>query len=441
MKKYYLLVCILLSFSAQAYRIELQIKGMNNSKVYLAYYYGGGAYIADSTVFENEKAVFSQNKPIGEGLYFFYNVNFRFDFLLSQQEMTIQTQAPAFVEKLQFVNNPDAQRYENFRILLTNLQKNYQEIAEKFQKTEDVAQKEELQKKVADLEIKIHEEQQKVIKENPNALSSKMIALMLKPRYQPLKYKVRQAYFDNLDFADTRLLRSPYLFNMIQNYLDYWCEPHPDSIAVAADDVLKKAEKTPEYFQFFLGNIAQRYGDPKSLGEIALFEHFAQKYYLSGKANWIDAEMLDAIRKKLEEVKPKPLKNQTAPDITLLDSAYQIVNLHSIEADQIILYFYDPDCSHCKQTTPKLVELYDKLKKKRNIKVFAVCTSTDIKAWKSYISANMPEWINGIDFAGAGKFLALYNVKNTPKIFVLNDSKTVVAEDIKMEELETFLKK
>ena len=47
-----------------------------------------------------------------------------------------------------------------------------------------------------------------------------------------------------------------------------------------------------------------------------------------------------------------------------------VVNLHKIEAPFTVLFFWDPDCGHCKKSMPKMLEFYDDFKDK-GVEVFA----------------------------------------------------------------------
>jgi peroxiredoxin len=116
----------------------------------------------------------------------------------------------------------------------------------------------------------------------------------------------------------------------------------------------------------------------------------------------------------------------------------QAIRLSSIESRFIVLYFYDPDCGHCKKTTPKLRSSYPRLKQ-MDVEVIAACTETNIEKWKDYIRDNKLEWINAADPYLQSNFRADYDIKSTPTVYVLNKDKEIIAKRIGVEQLEDFI--
>ena len=72
------------------------------------------------------------------------------------------------------------------------------------------------------------------------------------------------------------------------------------------------------------------------------------------------------------------------------------VNLHELKAEYTILYFWDPECGHCKTITPKLAKLYKEKMKARNVEVYSVgkAIGKDFEAWKKFIRENKLDFIN-----------------------------------------------
>jgi thiol-disulfide isomerase/thioredoxin len=136
------------------------------------------------------------------------------------------------------------------------------------------------------------------------------------------------------------------------------------------------------------------------------------------------------------------------------------INMYKVEAEYTVLYFWDPNCGHCKKTTPKLQTLYEEKFKKRGIEVFAVAKATgdDFVAWKKFIRDNKLSFINvGLTksvYDQAMKdprpllqkttleslnYSDTYDVYSTPRIFVLDKDKKIKFKQIGVEQLEEIM--
>ncbi|TNE74138.1 MAG: redoxin domain-containing protein [Bacteroidetes bacterium] len=136
-------------------------------------------------------------------------------------------------------------------------------------------------------------------------------------------------------------------------------------------------------------------------------------------------------------------------------------DFYSLQNEYIILYFWDPDCGHCKKVTPKLQTLYEKKLRDRNVEIFSVgkATGDDFEKWKKFIRTNNLEFINvGVTatlYAAAledarqfiPKYTTLeslnyqqtYDIFATPKMWVLDKDKKIIAKGLTVSQLEDLL--
>ena len=131
------------------------------------------------------------------------------------------------------------------------------------------------------------------------------------------------------------------------------------------------------------------------MGHDAVLLKIADDIYLSGKADWVTKEFIDDLRKQTELLRHN-LIGMKAENLVMDSYKGIFVSLYDVEKEFTILYFWEPDCGHCKEATPKLKAYYDKAKT-QGIEVFAVCTTSDKPAWTKYIEENGLTWINGWD--------------------------------------------
>jgi thiol-disulfide isomerase/thioredoxin len=141
----------------------------------------------------------------------------------------------------------------------------------------------------------------------------------------------------------------------------------------------------------------------------------------------------------------------------------------SLDNEFTILYFWDPECGHCKKITPKLQTLYAKKWRDRNIDIFAIgkCDSKELfEKWKKFIVNKNLEFYNvGLTYTmkeeamdetpGQPKLRALlqettleslnyqqtYDIFATPKVWVLNKDKKIIAYSLTVSQLEDLLDK
>lgn len=133
---------------------------------------------------------------------------------------------------------------------------------------------------------------------------------------------------------------------------------------------------------------------------------------------------------------------------TAEDFSYELVNgkkqkLSDTKAKYTFLIFYDPDCSHCKETiqqlrdTPQLVQLFTQLQ----VQVLAIDPWGDRTKWKNYQSQLADQWINGFDSESKVLSFNLYDLKASPTIYLLNENKKVLLKDTYLQQVIAYFVK
>jgi thiol-disulfide isomerase/thioredoxin len=107
----------------------------------------------------------------------------------------------------------------------------------------------------------------------------------------------------------------------------------------------------------------------------------------------------------------------------------------------LILVFWDVDCGHCQKEIPKLIEVYNDLKKeKKDVKVYSVYTLHEGEKYLKYIAEKgLSDWINVYDGAHINNVTVKYDVYSTPVIYVLDKNKTIKAKRIGVEQIREVL--
>ena len=213
----------------------------------------------------------------------------------------------------------------------------------------------------------------------------------------------------------------------------------PDSINVEADRLIGRTNGKDDLYKFIVHYCASMFEREKVMGMDAVFVHMVEEHYMTGGAFWADSTTTANMVERAMKLKPT-LIGQRAPFLNLFDTTEtKTVSLYDIKSDFTILYFWDSGCGHCKKVTPVILEVYHNLKDK-GVSVYAVGTELENDKWKEYIIENDLDFINVSDKPDApGYFRTIYDIFSTPRIFILDENKKIIAKQLAAEQVEDFL--
>jgi peroxiredoxin len=237
------------------------------------------------------------------------------------------------------------------------------------------------------------------------------------------------------------MLHTTVLSEKVNYYMDNLTVQHPDSIIVSVDEILNRTRTAPEIFKFFLIDLLNKYAGSKIVGMDAVYVHIALEYYNKGAAPWTEKDQLDKIiynAKKLEPI----LIGKKAPDIEVLTLNGTNSRLYDFEAKSTILFFWDPECNHCKKSVATLVDIEKKLRSK-GLRVFTVCTAITpaaVTKTKDFVSSyGMESFHNTVDPYIKSNYKKEYDIQTTPQIFVLDSNKYIRSKRIDADQLEKVI--
>jgi thiol-disulfide isomerase/thioredoxin len=244
-------------------------------------------------------------------------------------------------------------------------------------------------------------------------------------------------FFDNIDLNDERLIRTPLLYSRLDSFFTNVLIQSPDTINKEIDKLINKCSSNYKMFQFVSVYLFNHFRESEIMGHDAVMVKIADDIYLSGKADWVTREFKDDLRKQIDLIRPN-LIGKKAENMVMDSYKGIFVSLYDVEKDFTVLYFWEPNCGHCQEATPKLKAYYDK-PKDYSLEVFAVCTTADKEKWTKYIEDNKITWINGWDPKRISHFDFYYNVQSTPTIYVLDKNKKIIAKKLAVEEIGPFI--
>jgi thiol-disulfide isomerase/thioredoxin len=253
----------------------------------------------------------------------------------------------------------------------------------------------------------------------------------------------RQHFFDNFDLSDDALIRMPRPFyqEKVKDYLDRMFPQQPDTITQAIFKLADRVKSNKETYKYLVYTCMFLYQSPEVMGLDAVFVNLNKKYYESGEMDfWASAAIKKNMKEHADRV-ARAMIGETAPNLIMQDQNLQPKSMYDIKKKYALVYFFDPDCGHCRMETPKLVSFYNKNKAKYDLEVYAVSIDTSLVKMKDYIKEMKMTWItvNGPRTYIPETYRNLYYAETTPTLYILDDKKKVIARKLPVEKVDEFL--
>jgi thiol-disulfide isomerase/thioredoxin len=440
------------------YDIEINIDGLQDSTIFLAYHLGDKQYIKDTLkVDKSGHAVARGKEALPQGIYMIVLPGKTyFELLISKdQNFSLHCVYTDYVNTLKFSGSEENSAFLDYQKKWIAMQQYAAAIAKRVQSNKQNSDSVKIllaEQKSQETKMKFYLKD--VIHLNNGNLLSILVKAMLPveiPEFSipsivanpdsvrwVLTYNYnKDHFFDNIDMTDERLLRTPILYGRLNAFFTNVVIQAPDSINKEIDKIIMKCQSNKKVFQYVAVYLFNHFRESEIMGHDAVVVKLADDIYLSGKADWVSKEFKDDLRKQVQLIRPN-LIGKRAENLVMDSYKGIFVSLYDVEKEFTILYFWEPDCGHCKEATPKLKDYYEKVKKD-NIEVFAVCTQSDKQKWTKYIEENKLTWINGWDPERSSHFDVYYNVQSTPMIYILDKNKIIIAKKLSVENIGPFI--
>jgi thiol-disulfide isomerase/thioredoxin len=440
------------------YEIDININGLRDSAIYLAYHLGDKQYIKDTVSLDKKgHCIFAGNELLPQGIYMIVLPGKKyFEILISKDQIfSISCIYSNYINTLNFTGSDENSAFIEYQKKWMLMQQQAASIAKRAQNNKQNPDSLKLLTSMQkEQEYKMKAYLKSVINTNNGNLLSTLVKALLPleiPEF-PVPYTSKNPdsvrwvinynynkdhFFDNIDLTDERLLRTPILQARLNAFFTNVVIQSPDSINKEIDKIIVKCQGNYKVFQFVAVYLFNHFRESEIMGHDAVIVKLADDIYLSGKADWVSKEFKDDLRRQVDLMRPN-LIGLKAENL-IMDSYKGIfVSLYDIEKEFTILYFWEPDCGHCKEATPKLRDYYNKVKSE-NIEVFAICTTSDRAKWTKYIEENKLQWINGWDPQRKSHFDFYYNIQSTPMIYILDRNKKIIAKKLAVEDITSFI--
>lgn len=218
-------------------------------------------------------------------------------------------------------------------------------------------------------------------------------------------------FWDGIEAFDGPTDENPVLAAQLDFYFDKMVAPLPDSITNEIDRLVEKTSFNTDLRDFILWHLLEKYRHPEYMSQDQVFVWLYDHYFSKLEIKDLSAANLALIRDKAEAFRRLALFN-LAPNFAINDS----VDLHSVESEYSVLFFYDHDCDVCHQEMQELD---------------SVCVAhPEI----TVLSIDMNTNDTRVD-----ALYDLYDIETTPLLYVLDGEKRIIAKKIRAKQIPLVL--
>ncbi len=439
-------------FTQDKHDIQFKFDNYQNDTLIVGYYFGERQLVLDTLYSENTVGHFSLkgDSLLHPGVYIFltHPENGFYQFLMPRddQEFEVLSSKEDFSD-LHYSGSADNELFSEYVDFLAVKRPIIEQIKTKMEGTEG-ALKKTFEDKMKKIDAEVKAKQSAIIEQHPASLTTMLLKANQEihvpefldipederkvKRYQHYK----EHYFDHIDLTDSITLYSPFIDERVKYYLEKLTVQLPDSINPTIDKLFSMMGTESSLFKYYLGSLYNQYAKSKVVGMDAVIVHLVDNYYIKGLAPWMDAENMAKIADNANKIRPTLMGN-IAQDITVYKEDGSPVSLDSIDYEYLVLLFWAPDCGHCKKVMPNIVE-FGKEYKSKGVEVFAICTKHMDKVstcWESIEEKEMLGFTNAADQYHKSSFKTKYDIRTTPKIFILDKDKKILIKGIGGEQL------
>lgn len=458
--------------SSAPYTIDVTVEGLSHDTVYLAHYYGNKLYYSDTTVTDAKGRLTFPGQPFekcGKHAIVIPGPKY-FEFMAVTENIRIRTKASdptKYVEVLESEENKVFYDFLSFIQARRQLAVPHEELLK--DSTARESDLKEAREILTALGEEVAEEQQRILREHPEKLFAKYLNMVLEPEIpevpdviankQDLQYRwYRDHYWDRVNFQDPRLVHDGSFHQILETFWTRVLPQMPDSMIVEADRLISKAQGNDEMFKYITHFITFNSESSQVMCMDKVFVHMVDRYYKTGRATWMTDEQVKKVVDRADELRDSQC-GTIIPNIILpgLDQKTW-VSLYDVEAKYTAVLIWESTCGHCKKELPRYKELYEEWHPK-GLEIFAIGNDFEPEPWIKFVnSKGYTDWINvsdnpainaqdsasvliysGVTTLKSLNFRTTFDVFATPKVFLLDKNKKIVAKQIGAEQLADIL--
>ncbi|MCL2435030.1 MAG: redoxin domain-containing protein [Lentimicrobiaceae bacterium] len=249
-------------------------------------------------------------------------------------------------------------------------------------------------------------------------------------------------YFDNIDFKDIRLMRTPLNINLKEFFVESLFPQTAENVISSINDLFHRIldeNPTPAQLDvrdFYLKKLIHLYMnlDPKF---DTVFVYLVDNYVAQlTQSEFISDAEIDVF-KRIADRKRRTFVGQAVPVFESYANDHHKVSTADMIATYTVLWFWDPDCDHCLEDTPKFYDFYCQYHDLYDFDVIACSVTEDYDRWITFITDRHLDWHNTSYAIAEPNYDAVefFNFDETPAIYVIDKQHTIIARQLSIDEL------
>ncbi len=455
------------AYSQPGFEIELNIENCDAPYVMLAYHFGDKQYIVGENSVNHEYPnqgdgtfLLKGEEKLEPGIYLIVIApeNNYFEFIVPEDDQTMKLSTS--IDQLGDVTVAGSEVNELFfKINNFNQQCREEAVAHQNLLKDPGASEQELATAKAALnalDAKVRDYSDQQLQDKKGSLYYKIFSAMKEPELPSETpsgytkfgedwkyYYYRDHYWDYWDFTEEALVRTPVIHNKLTQFIDKLTVQHPDSLYRWATYVIDKAKVNDEQFKYITISLINKYATSRIVGFDAVYAKLVKRYYETGEAFWSDSENTGKMVDRANKIMPTIL-GAKAPNFSIakLNDLNSNFTLHNYSSTYTILYFVELSCGHCKTEIPKLNDWLASSPAADNVSLVRLwivdkMRDTELGYIKNFTNNYQLKSTDLVlNQATQQNILDRYDLVSTPKLFILDQNKTILFKQIGVEQLD-----
>jgi thiol-disulfide isomerase/thioredoxin len=444
--------------------ISITLTPYKNCWVYLGCHYGKGKSIADSTWLDgNSHGVFKANTKLTGGIYFIVSPQYsiQFELLMDDVQHFSIVADSSQKDKAVITGSRENDLFKEYTKFSVVKGKYRYDLINQFPSAKTAADSTRLRTEIMKVDGEMRDYQNNFIIQHPESLLANLFSVMRRPdapavpvvngkpdSTYPYRF-IKSHFWDDVNFYDDRLLRTPFFEPKVDDYFKYYVSPEPDSIIKEVNFMLKMARTGKEIYPYLLTKFTNKYVNPEYMGQDEVFIYLVEEFYNKGDTILLNPASRKMIYDRYYSIVSIRL-GQPAAYLALTDTLGKTRSMYDLNAKYTFVVFWDPHCGHCKETIPRIDSIYKAKWKKLGLKVYSVYLYNDaVPDWKKFINEKgLFDWVHVYQTKEAKdaeanskqpSFRQLYDTKLTPTMYLLDDKKRIIAKQLSIEQFDQIL--
>lgn len=447
------------------YEIKTVLKPYTNCWIYLGTYYGKNKILADSAWFnEKSEGVFKGPSKLPGGIYFFVTPSrsLLFELLMDKTQQFSIIADSAHLDQIQVTGSSENELFAAYSSFLTKIAPQLNGLQQQLKSARSKADSTAIQEQLRIKNKELNDYRENIITTYPESMTAAFFTAVKLPEIKKWPTKpngsrdsiaawryMREHFWDGVSFDNDNLVRTPFFDPKLEDYYKYYVPQDADSIIPEVNYMLLASRTAQEMHRYLLGKFTDKYINPEIMGQDKVFLFLFNNYYSKGDTLWLSEKQRKYIFDRAYSLMANQI-NEPAPQLTLTDTLGKPMSLYAVKAPFTFLVFWDPTCGHCREEVPMLDSIYEAKWKKLGVAVFSVNTNEKtFTEWKQFIKEHaLGGWYHcwqtkeareADETAGRANFRQLFDVFQTPTMYLLDANKKIIAKKLSLEQYDSVI--